>query len=135
MLLRSVFTLILEVEPDWELEITLDCTALMLSLHAIKDLDVDLWSIEGTTTLVHFPWLSKVVQSLSKGALSLVPKCIASKLLLRRSGGEVKLKGKAKLSIDMIKEVEHSHDFVHQLLGGTEDVTIILLEPAHTSQS
>ena len=55
LLLSSIFMLILQVEPNRLLEVNLDSSALVLSLQSIKDLNVDLWAIECTITVVIGP--------------------------------------------------------------------------------
>jgi len=70
---------ILQVESDWELEIKLDCSALMLSLECIVDLDIDLWSIESTISGVDCPWFTKLIKSTFKCSFCFVPKIVRSK--------------------------------------------------------
>ena len=76
ILMGGLFGLVLKVEPDGLLEIELHGTALMGSLKNIKDLDVDLWTIEGSVTVVVLPWLAKLIKSSSQLSFSIVPKCI-----------------------------------------------------------
>ena len=72
-------SLILEVEPDWQVEIKLDGTTLVMSLKSIEYLDINLWSIESTISWVLFPWFSRSIQCLCKSSLSFVPHLISSK--------------------------------------------------------
>lgn len=129
-----MFILVLEIESDGKLEIKLNGTALMRSLEGIEHLDVDLGSVEGSITWVFLPGFAKLVESLSKSALSLIPESIISKLVLR-SGGELKLKLEAKDSIDEVKEVKYSQDFSHNVLRSAEDVSIILAESSDSGES
>ena len=126
--------LVLEIKSDWQLEVKLHGTALVGSLQGIKDLDIDLWSIEGTISWVLFPGLSKFIESFSECTFCLVPKGVVSEFVLgpRR---ELKLEFEAEDAIDMVKEVEDTKDFGHDLVGCTEDVSIILLEPAHSGET
>lgn len=129
-----MFILVLEIESDGKLEIKLNGTALMRSFEGIEHLDVDLGSVEGSITWVFLPGFAKLVESLSKSALSLIPESIISKLVLR-SGGELKLKLEAKDSIDEVKEVKYSQDFSHNVLRSAEDVSIILAESSDSGES
>lgn len=129
-----MFILVLEIESDGKLEIKLNGTALMRSLEGIEHLNVDLGSVEGSITWVFLPGFAKLVESLSKSALSLIPESIISKLVLR-SGGELKLKLEAKDSIDEVKEVKYSQDFSHNVLRSAEDVSIILAESSDSGES
>jgi len=59
-----VVRLVLQIKPDWKLEIKLYRAALVWSLEGIVDLDVDLRPIESSIARVQLPWLSKLVESL-----------------------------------------------------------------------
>jgi hypothetical protein len=59
--LGGILSLELEVEPNWKLEINLNCSTLMLTFQSVKDLDINLWSIESSITWVKHPWLSKLI--------------------------------------------------------------------------
>jgi len=93
--------LVLEVESNWKLEIELNGTALMSSLQGIVNLNIDLWSIEGTISGIQLPWLAELIQSRFKSSLGLVPKCFISESLFR-SGGEFELKLEAKDTVNML---------------------------------
>lgn len=54
----SLLALVLEVEADRQLEVTLDSSTLVRAVHCIEHLDVDLGTVEGTITSVGLPWMS-----------------------------------------------------------------------------
>lgn len=58
--------LVLKVEPDGLLEVTLDGAALVLAFESIVDLDVDFGSVEGAIAMVEGPRLAVAVQSCLK---------------------------------------------------------------------
>lgn len=69
----STLTLIcgvLQVESNWELEIKLNCSALMRSVQRIENFDINLWSVESSITRVEFPWLSEGVECVLKTLFS-----------------------------------------------------------------
>lgn len=129
-----MISLVLEVKTDGKLEIELDSAALMRSLKSIEYLDVDLRSVESTIARVLLPGLSEFVEGLSKGSLGLVPHRVITELI-SRSCGEIEFELETENTIDVIKEVKDTKDFSHDLAGHAEDVGIILLESAHTSET
>jgi hypothetical protein len=129
-----MISFVLEVKTDGKLEIKLDSTALMRSLKSIENLDVNLRAVESAITWVLLPGLSEFVEGLSKGSLGLIPHSIITKLV-SRSCGEIEFELKTENTIDVIKEVKDTKDFSHDLGGHAEDVGVILLESAHTSET
>ena len=129
-----MISLILEVKTDGKLEIELDSAALMRSLKSIENLDVDLRSVESAITWVLLPGLSEFVEGLSKGGLGLVPHRVITELVSWPCG-EIEFELETENTIDVIKEVEDTKDFSHDLVRHAEDVGIILLEPADTSET
>jgi hypothetical protein len=129
-----MISFVLEVKTDGKLEIELDSTALMRSLESIEYLDVDLRSVESTITWVLLPGLSEFVQRLSKGCLGLIPHRVITELV-SWSCGKIEFELETENTIDVFKEVEDTKDFSHDLVRHAEDVGIILLEPADTSET
>ena len=80
-----VFMLILQVESNRLLEIDLDSSALVLSLQSIIDLNVDLWPIECTITVIIGPGSAKFVQGFLKSRLCDIPLLLSAKTVLRSS--------------------------------------------------
>jgi len=116
------------------LEITLDGTALVISAERIVNLDIDLWSVESAISVVELPWLAKLDQSIFKCFLSSIPEFVRTETLFR-SGGKLELEGEAEDTIDVFEEVERLHHFVHELLWGAEDVSIVLLETTNAGKA
>ncbi len=85
LLLGSIFVLILQVKPNRLLKVDLDSSALVLSLQSIKDLNVDLWAIECTITVVKGPGPAKFVQGILKSCLCNIPLFLGTKTVLRSS--------------------------------------------------
>ena len=83
LLLSGSLRLVLQVEADGLLEVTLDRTALMSLLERAQHLNVNLGAVEGTITMVVGPWLAEVVKSSLKGQFGLVPLLLSSETVLR----------------------------------------------------
>ena len=82
LLLSTAFSLVLQIEADWQLEVTLDRAALVLALEAVVYLDVDLGTVEGAVSLIDRPGVAKLVESRFESTLCLVPKIVATEALL-----------------------------------------------------
>jgi len=104
LFISSSLCLVLQVEANWELEIALDSTALVGSLHSIENFDVDLWTIESAISSVDLPWFSAFVKSIFKCFLGLVPLCIRAKTDFR-SGRELEIKSETENSVHMLKKI------------------------------
>jgi len=130
----GLLTLVLEVEADGQLEVTLDSSALVGAVHRIEHLDVDLGAVEGTVTSVDRPLMSRPVQGLFQGGLRLVPKGIVTEASLR-SGGEFVLNPETEVAINVVQEIQHSHDLLHHLVFAAEDVCVVLLETADAGEA
>lgn len=83
LLLSGSLRLVLQVEADGLLEVTLDRTALMSLLERAQHLNVNLGAVEGTITMVVGPWLAEVVKSSLKCQFGLVPLLLSSETVLR----------------------------------------------------
>ena len=112
----------------------MDGTALVLALQGVIDFDVDLRTVEGAIAWVKFPWLAELVEGVLESLLSFVPELLAAEHLLR-SSRELKFKLKVEEAVDVLKEVQHSQDLVHNLVRHAEVMAVVLLEPPHTSQA
>lgn len=107
LLFSSTLSLVLKVESNGELEITLDGTTLVLSAQSIEHLDIDLGAVEGTITVVVGPWASKSIESLPKSFLSFVPFFFGAETLFR-SGGKLELKLESENFVNVIQEIKTS---------------------------
>ena len=103
-------------------------------LQRAEHLDVDFGSIEGAITVVVGPWLSKVVQCLLEGCLSLVPELVRTETILwaRR---QLKLVLEPEETVDVLEEIERLLDLLGQLVLSTENVSIVLLEATNSDQT
>jgi len=134
LLLGSSLTLVLQVETNRLLEIDLDGTALVLSLKSIIDLHVDLGSVEGTITMVECPGDTGIVKSILKGLLSNIPSFFRSEFVLR-AGRELELESESKDGVDVEQEVQSAMYLSSDLVHGTEDMGIILLEASNSNKT
>ncbi len=83
----------------------------MLSSKSIIDLNIDLWSVESAITSVDCPRSAEFVKCVSKSGFCLVPLIVSTKTYFR-SSRKLELKCKSKNAVDVVKEVEHTHDFI-----------------------
>jgi hypothetical protein len=134
LFLSSVFSLILKVESDRLLEVQLNSAALVLTSQGIINLNVDLGAVESTISMVVSPGSTELVQCIFESFFSFVPLGIISETLLG-SSRELELEGKTENSIDVIKEIKNSHNFVREGFNSAENVSIILLESSYTGQA
>ena len=63
LLLSSSLALVLQIESDWKLEVTLNGSALMSTVHGIEKFDIDLWSVERAIAWIDGVWLSVLIES------------------------------------------------------------------------
>jgi hypothetical protein len=61
LLLSSAFCLVLQIKPDWLLEVALHGTALVLASEGIEDFNVDLGPVERAVAMVEGPRFSVLV--------------------------------------------------------------------------
>ena len=136
LLFGGSLALVLQVESDWQLEVELNCAALMASSKGIIDLDINLGSIESTLSLIEFPWLSIGIQCILKSFLRDVPKRVITQTLVwPRSCRKFQLVSESEKAVDVIEEIKTVSDLVLDLLLGTVDVSIVLLEASHSGKS
>lgn len=103
--LGCILALELQVEANRELEVALNGAALMRALKGIVDLDVDLWSVEGSITGVQGPWLAELVQSIFKSFFRGVPELVGTKTHLRPSR-EVQIECESENAVNVLQEVK-----------------------------
>mmetsp|Transcript_377 Transcript_377/g.1430 ORF Transcript_377/g.1430 Transcript_377/m.1430 type:complete len:244 (-) Transcript_377:1000-1731(-) len=129
-----LFIGVVQLKTLRKVEIELDGCTLVRTSQRVSDCDVNLWSVECTSTNILLPLASKVLQRLLKHLLGIVPHLNVSNVGLR-SCGEEQLEFESKQSIDVLHEFEASVHFVLDLIGATENVSIILLETTQASHS
>ena len=101
LLISSTFSLVLQVETNRELEVTLDGTALVGTLHSIVNFDVDLWTVESAISSVDLPWSSEFIKSIFESFLSIVPLAIRAKTNFG-SGRQLKIESETKNTVHML---------------------------------
>mmetsp|Transcript_85749 Transcript_85749/g.275706 ORF Transcript_85749/g.275706 Transcript_85749/m.275706 type:complete len:247 (-) Transcript_85749:1214-1954(-) len=122
---------VLQIEPDGVVKVELDGAALMLALHGIRKPDVDLGTIEGTITRIQGPLPAGLVQGGLELALGVVPDLLGAECLLwpgRQSKGCLE----PEEAVYVVQELEPSCHLLLDLIRPHEQVTIVLLEAAHT---
>ena len=134
LLFGCALGLVLHVEADGQVEIALNGTALVLALECVEDLDVDFGAVESTITCVDSPGTTETVQRSFKSSFCFVPKVFTSESILRTSR-QLKLEFKAKLLVNIVQKVKRVCYLLSNLIFSTENMTIILLESAHTGQT
>lgn len=101
LLLLNFFASELKVESCRQLEIQLNCSALMFSSEHIEQFDIDFRAVESSISFIQFIRLSELFKSSFQLRFSLVPIINATQILLR-SCGELKLILEPKNGIDVI---------------------------------
>lgn len=134
LLLSTAFSLVLQIEADRKLEVTLDRTALVLALEAVVDLNVDLGTVESAVTRIDRPGMAKLVESSFESTLCLVPKIVATEALVwaRR---KLSLERKTKDTVNMVQEVEATKNLILKLFQRAEQMGVILTETSDTRQA
>merc|ERR1711920_397330 len=106
----------------------------MPSPKRVLELNVYLWAIERTVTLLQTPWLAGSIKSFSQLLLGTVPKLNAAKRLLGPCA-ERECELKTKYTVDVEDKLESRGDLILDLFFGAKDVRIVLLEPAHSGKA
>jgi len=101
LLISSTFSLVLQVETNRELEVTLYGTTLVGTLNSIVNFDVDLWTVESAISSVDLPWSSEFVKSVFESFLSIVPLAIRAKTNFG-SGRQLKIESETKNTVHML---------------------------------
>eukprot|EP00123_Amoebidium_parasiticum_P006088 comp17140_c0_seq1/m.15944 comp17140_c0_seq1/g.15944 ORF comp17140_c0_seq1/g.15944 comp17140_c0_seq1/m.15944 type:complete len:345 (+) comp17140_c0_seq1:800-1834(+) len=125
---------VLELEVDGQLEVQLDGGTLVLAAQRILDRDVDLWAVESTITGVELVALAQCIQALLQLRLSPVPQLQFTHVLLG-PGRQLERKRETKQPIHVLDKIKRMVDFVLDLIVGTENVCIVLLESPHTGKA
>ena len=135
---RSVFlsvgSRILQVEPEGQLEVKLDRTALPGPSDGILQMEVDLRSVERSVTFIYHIRKSDVFQSAAQSICSHLPFCIASHAVLRTCG-QFYMIFESEQAVNLIDQLYNTLDLILDLLRSHEDMSIVLCEAAHSHQS
>mmetsp|Transcript_8779 Transcript_8779/g.18552 ORF Transcript_8779/g.18552 Transcript_8779/m.18552 type:complete len:735 (+) Transcript_8779:385-2589(+) len=120
---------VLQLEPDGELEVQLDRGALVHPLHGVHDLDVDLGPVEGPVLGVDLPpaLAGEGVHGPGQGRLGAVPEGLLAQGLLGPRG-QLELVGHPKGGVHAAHEVQRPRHLRLDLVLPAEDVGVVLLE-------
>lgn len=124
--------LVLQIKPDWHIKIALNSPQLMCPFENIEELDVDLWSIEGSIAFINLIRLSDFLQSLLQSCLCFVPQLLIS-YSIRRTSSQRKFIFKPEHIVDIKDKIEDAKHFLHYLISPAIDMRIILLETVNAS--
>ena len=131
-LLGAVLVDVLQVELGRQAEIELAGGQGVLVAHGRLDVDVELGAVEGGLTDLLGEVDAQLGQNLAKGALGLLPHLVVLMVLVlvlrvaqRKDAAVV---GDAKVLVDAEDEVAHARDLGLDLVGGHEDVRVVLTE-------
>mmetsp|Transcript_14379 Transcript_14379/g.38822 ORF Transcript_14379/g.38822 Transcript_14379/m.38822 type:complete len:426 (+) Transcript_14379:336-1613(+) len=125
---------VLELEALGQVEIALYGGALPRAANGIPNLEVNLWAIEGTSTLIHRVGPALALQRVHERVRGLGPYVVGAYALLRARGEVDLVVGEAKAREDALGEVKDAQDLIRKLLGEAEDVRVVLREAAHAEE-
>lgn len=125
---------ILKIEPYRQLEIQLDCSALVLTFKGILYFDVNFWALKCTVSGIQFPLFSIFFQSCFEHILSVVPHFFRPNRFFR-AGGKFKFLTEPHDILNVVKKVKCGHNFRINLVWSAENVPVILLEPSYSCES
>ena len=106
-----LFSSILQIESYGQLEIQLDCTALMFTLENVSQLNIYFGTIESSISFVYFVIYLKYIQSLSQLTLSLIP-FLQPTQIFSRSRRQFQTILEAKQRIYIIKQIKYSQNLI-----------------------
>ena len=116
-----------QAEARGEVEVDLDRRALPRAADGVLELDVDLGAVEGAVALVDLEVDAALLQRLDQRVGGNLPVLVLADRLLGTRGD---LGGvlEAEDAHHVVDEIEHADDLVVDLLGGAEDVRVVLSE-------
>ena len=123
-----------QVEADGQLEVELHGGALEPALERVKHGDVNLGPVEGAVAGVELPLLARSVERVLQRSLRLVPRLQLAEVPLG-PGGELHLVGEAEDFVHLIEHLHESRELLLHLVLAAEDVSVVLLEPAHAGEA
>ena len=134
LFLCCTFSLILEIKSDWQLEIALNSTTLVLTTEGIINFNVYFRAVESSITRINGPGSSEFIESFCERSFGLVPLVVRPKSNFWPSW-KLKFESESKNAINIVKEIEYSHNFVWKSFWGAEKMRVILLESTNTSKT
>ena len=130
-LLRAVGRGVGQVEALGQVEVALDRAVLPLAPQGVLDLVVDLRPVEGAAPLVELEGQADRVGRLLERLGRAVPDGVLADGLLRRARGQVGGVLEPEGLHEAVHEAADPRDLLRQLIGGAEDVGVVLGEAAH----
>ena len=113
----------------------MDRCALEFSLQGIGDGDIDFGAVEGAVAFIEDPVVtSELRQGFFELRFSGVPFLQFAHVPFR-AGGEVEFEGEPEEAVHVGHEVEEAVDLGLDVLGGAEDVRVVLLKLSHAGQA
>ena len=125
---------VLQLKALGELGVELDGAALPGAAQGVGQVEVQLGAVEGTVALVDHVGLAHLGDGLFQDVLVVLPLLHGADVILRH-GGQLDLIVQAKDGVHLVKELDHVLDLVLELVGGHEDVGVVLGEAAHPEQA
>ena len=123
-----------QVETLGQVHIQLDGTALPGTAQAVGEVEVDLGAVESAVAFVDHVIHAQIIQSALQAVGSQLPHLIGADGILG-AGGKLHMILEAKAAVHFVDQVVHALDLVADLLGGHEDVGVILSEAAHAHEA
>mmetsp|Transcript_2393 Transcript_2393/g.7077 ORF Transcript_2393/g.7077 Transcript_2393/m.7077 type:complete len:787 (+) Transcript_2393:404-2764(+) len=131
-----VARLVLQLEPQRQLEVELHGGALVLAAQRVEHLNVDLGPVEGSVAPVDAPLAlaAELVQRVRHVSLGHAPQLNVAQRLAG-PGGQLHVVRHAQPAVGGADEVEHAQHLVPDLVQPAEDVRVVLLEPPHAGEA
>ena len=114
--------------------VQLDGAALPGTAQAVRDVEVQLGAVEGAVALVDDEGLAHVRDGFLQDVLVVLPLLHGADMVLGH-GGELDLVLEAEGGVHLVEEPDHVLDLVLHLLGGHEDMGVVLGEAADPEQA
>ena len=96
-------------------------------------MEIELRPVEGTVALVDLIGLAQLLHSGLERGLGAAPGGLVAHVVLGH-GGELDLVGQGEGGVDLVEDLHHALNLVLHLLGGHEDVRVVLGEAADAEQ-
>ena len=133
-MLLPVLAHIFEVKALRELEVELDGAALPRSADAVLEVEVDLGTVEGAVALVDLVFEPQPFKRRPKRVRRVLPIFIRTHAVVG-TGGELHMIFEPEELVHLVDELDDALDLGRDLLGGHEDVRIVLREAAHAHEA
>ena len=132
--LLAVLAHVFQFKPLRHLEVQLNGAALPGPAQGVGQVEVQLGPVEGAVAGVEDKVLAHLLDGGLEGLLGKLPHLLLAHVVLGH-GGQLDLVGQAEGGVDLVKEPHHALDLLLHLVGGHEDVGVVLGEAAHPEQA